>query len=128
MARYVWNHFDQAADMVWIEPFSGHYYMELSFAPHKAALTKHEAIQYWHDMTICVTWEKWDLRVLLVWKRTTIQASAADSMMSRAKLRVIILVNIDCLSYYTPDIGEFILNMTQKMHWRMQELCPIADW
>ena len=58
----------------------------------------------------------------------TIQASAADSMMSRAKLRVIILVNIDCLSYYTPDIGEFILNMTQKMHWRMQELCPIADW
>ena len=43
---HVWNHCAQAADMVQIEPFSWRYNMDLGFAIHKAALLKHEAIQY----------------------------------------------------------------------------------
>ena len=45
--RYVWNHCDQAADMVRIEPVSWHYRMDLGFAIHKAALLQHVAIQYY---------------------------------------------------------------------------------
>ena len=36
--------YDQAADMIRIEPFSWHYHMDLGFAIHEAALFKHEAI------------------------------------------------------------------------------------
>ena len=44
---YVWNHCEQAADMVRIEPVSCHYRMDLGFAIHVAALLHHEAIQYY---------------------------------------------------------------------------------
>ena len=52
LMRYVWNHCDQAADMVWIAPFCWDYQMDLSFAIHKAALLKLEGsshiVSYWH--------------------------------------------------------------------------------
>ena len=44
--RYVWNHWDQAANMVRIAPLCWDYQMDLSFAIHKAALIKPEAVQY----------------------------------------------------------------------------------
>ena len=44
--RYVWNHCDQAADMVQIAPFCWDYQMDLSFATHETALLKPEAVQY----------------------------------------------------------------------------------
>ena len=46
LMRYVWNHCDQAADMVRIAPFCWCYHMDLGFAIHKAALLKLEAALY----------------------------------------------------------------------------------
>ena len=44
--KYVWNHCDQAADMMRKAPFCRDYHMDLSFAIHEAAMLKPEAAQY----------------------------------------------------------------------------------
>ena len=45
LRRYVWNHCDQAVDMVWKAPFCWDCRMSVSFAIHKAALLKLETVQ-----------------------------------------------------------------------------------
>ena len=45
LMMYIWNHCDQAADMVWNVPFCWDYQMDISFAIYEAVLLKLEADQ-----------------------------------------------------------------------------------
>ena len=45
LLRHVWNHCDQAVDIVWKAPFCWDCRMSVSFAIHKAALLKLETVQ-----------------------------------------------------------------------------------